>query len=79
MQGGGRRFNKHYKEANPGVDSAISDWPPDMALKAQRGEADQNLQGRNQQYVQDIIPDKRKVGVNIRSLVRHGNQSNVGY
>lgn len=57
----GRRFNRFHKEAqrrdprkaNPGVNAAISDPPPDMRLKPpMRGEVDKmdTDQGRNKQW-----------------------------
>jgi hypothetical protein len=62
MQGGGKRFNRFHQEAgNPGVTTAISDWPPDMVpYNGLQGDADKNIQGRNQQYQNQLFPNERK-------------------
>jgi hypothetical protein len=53
----GRRFNSYYHESrdpfakNPGVNSAISDPPPDMRLRPpMRGEVDKRPNIRSPQY-----------------------------
>jgi len=71
MQGGGKRFNQFHQEArNPGVNVAVSDWPPDMSWRRNQGDADLNIHGRNQQYVEDILPDVRRRHLGRRKLSR---------
>jgi hypothetical protein len=75
--------NKLRKPKQPGVDSGISDWPPDMEPSVpQRGEADQPLRPRNPQYKEDLIPNARKQvssGDALRPAVRPPGYSNHSF
>ena len=73
MQGGGKRFNRFYRKVrNPGVNAAVSDWPPDMSWRRNQGDADKNIHGRNQQYITDLLPDVRRRRIGKRKL-SHGD------
>ena len=63
-----------FEAKNPGVNSAISDPPPDLKLKPpMRGEVDKNDRGRNKTYDNFVSGWKKPQSLSKGDLVKGKN------